>query len=407
MRVSTFQIHNQAAEQLQLLGAQTAHTQQQIAQGKRLVMPGDDPVGASRVVNLNHELGARDQFVKNVDAADVHLALEDSLLQQMTEVIQRVQELSLQAGSGIQTAEDRKFIAVEIEERFEQMLALANTKNSNGQYVFSGFKGEVPPFEVAGNTIAYNGDNGQRKLQVDRGQYVTINDSGEKLFMNVAADVINVEAAGNNSKDARLGPLTVVDQQLAADLFPDKLIIEFQPPADAGGVRNFTVTRQSDGRPVEGMVNVPYPSLSDVTVSGIQFKVEGSPQAGDRFVVATTQRQSLFGTVKNIAEGLQNINAIEEPDEFRQLIDSTVSELNSATNVILQTRAEIGARFNTMSAVKDLHQDLSLQLQEVKSGIEDLDFAKAVSDLAYQSFVLEAAQQSFIRINSLSLFDRL
>ena len=60
-----------------------------------------------------------------------------------------------------------------------------------------------------------------------------------------------------------------------------------------------------------------------------------------------------------------------------------------------------------MDAVKDMHQELSLQLQEVLSEIEDLDFAEAVSNLSYQSFILEAAQQSFVRINGLSLFNSL
>ena len=69
--------------------------------------------------------------------------------------------------------------------------------------------------------------------------------------------------------------------------------------------------------------------------------------------------------------------------------------------------ADLGARFNSLEAAKDLHNDVILQLDTLRSGIEDLDFAEAVSDLAFQSFVLEAAQQSFLRINRLSLFDRL
>ena len=92
---------------------------------------------------------------------------------------------------------------------------------------------------------------------------------------------------------------------------------------------------------------------------------------------------------------------------FRKLIDDTIVGLNNATDVILRTRADIGARFNSLSAATSIHDDIMLQLESVRSSVEDLDFAEAVSDLAYQSFVLEAAQQSFLRINGLSLFNRL
>ena len=123
MRISSYQVHTQATNQLQTLGAQAAATQQQIAQGKRLVNPSDDPIGAARVIRINQELAAREQYLVNADAAEVQLGLTDSVLKQMESLIQRMQELTLQAGSGVQTPEDRTFIAQEIFERFEELMA--------------------------------------------------------------------------------------------------------------------------------------------------------------------------------------------------------------------------------------------------------------------------------------------
>ena len=140
---------------------------------------------------------------------------------------------------------------------------------------------------------------------------------------------------------------------------------------------------------------------------GISFSIDGAPQEGDKFVLTTVQQQGLLDTVNGIAKGLVNVDAIAEPEEFQQLIDATVVGLNNATNNILEARAELGARFNSIGAAKDMHEDLVLQLQETLSGIEDLDFAEAISRLSFQSFILEAAQQSFVRINGLSLFNRL
>ncbi len=407
MRISSLQIHQQAASQLQQLGAQAAETQQQIAQGKRLTKPGDDPVGAARVIGLNQELDARTQFVRNADAADVALALEDSVLAQITELVQRVQELTIQAGSGVQTNEDRQFIAAEIEARFEELMGLANSTNASGQYLFSGFKGETAPFAEESGRITYQGDNGQRQVQIDRGQFIAMNDSGEQLFMHVASPDVQASVGSSNTSTAQLTEIKVVDPEAAEALFPDKLVIEFRPPSEAGGVANFNVVRASDRRPVDGLENVVYNGSSTVVAGGVQFAIAGAPQEGDYLIVETSKQRSLFDTVKGVADGLKEIDAATNPQGFKSLIDTSLASLENATTNLLRTRADIGARFNSIAAATDMHDDLTLQLQEVRSSIEDLDFAEAVSELAYQSFVLEAAQQSFIRINDLSLFNRL
>jgi len=407
MRISSFQIHSQASERLQALGADAAKTQERISHGKRLVTPSDDPVGAARLVGINQELRARAQFIKNVDSVDAQLALEDSTLQQVTETIQRVQELVIQAGSGVQSMEDRSFIAVEIEARFEELMSLVNSKDAHGQFLFSGFQGEQVPFVQQGETVVYRGDAGTRSVQIDRGQYVALNDSGQELFMRVPVAEARPTIGSVNAVDLNVATVEVIDQQALEAFYPDKLVVEFNELAAASGSPNYTVRRQSDLRPVDGLENVPYASGGIIAAAGLQLQITGTPQAGDSVVIDTSRHQSIFETVQGIADGLREVDPSVQPESFRDLIDDTIDGLNSATEVLLQVRADVGSRFNSVSAAKDRHLDLELQLQSLRSEIEDLDFAEAVSDLSFQSFVLEAAQQSFVRISDLSLFNRL
>lgn len=407
MRISSFQIHSQASERLQALGADAAKTQERISHGKRLVTPSDDPVGAARLVGINQELRARAQFIKNVDSVDAQLALEDSTLQQVTETIQRVQELVIQAGSGVQSMEDRSFIAVEIEARFEELMSLVNSKDAHGQFLFSGFQGEQVPFVQQGETVVYRGDAGTRSVQIDRGQYVALNDSGQELFMRVPVAEARPTVGSVNAVDLNVATVEVIDQQALEAFYPDKLVVEFNELAAASGSPNYTVRRQSDLRPVDGLENVPYASGGIIAAAGLQLQITGTPQAGDSVVIDTSRHQSIFETVQGIADGLREVDPSVQPESFRDLIDDTIDGLNSATEVLLQVRADVGSRFNSVSAAKDRHLDLELQLQSLRSEIEDLDFAEAVSDLSFQSFVLEAAQQSFVRISDLSLFNRL
>jgi len=411
VRISSFEIHRQATAQLQNLGAQAANTQQQIASGRRIVNPSDDPVGAARAIEINQELRSRAQYVANSELADNTLALEDSVLAQVTSAIHRVQELTIQAGSGVQTVEDQRFIAAEIQTRFEELVALANTRGADGQFIFSGFATDTPPFAVNGNEVVYQGDSGQRQLFIDRGQTITLNDTGDELFVRVASNDVNLSAASipavPGRSEAALSGLEVVDQDLIDAFFPDELVVKFNPLEEAGGEVNFSVLRASDARPVDGLVNVVYGSGNPIVAQGASFQVTGSPQVGDQFVVATNRQQGLLQTVKNIGSQLGSIDPQRSPDAFQNLLDVTIEGLEQGLGNVLTTRAEIGARLNTMEAVRDQHEDLTVQLTQTLSEIQDLDFAEAVSNLSYQSFVLEAAQQSFIRINNLSLFNRL
>ena len=230
MRISSFQVHQQAVAQLQNLGGQAAATQQQIASGKKLVSPADDPVGAARLIGLNQELRSREQFIRNADAADAQIALEESVLQQVGSLVLRVQELTLQAGSGIGTNEDRQFLALEIEAKLEELTALANTQDANGIYIFAGYKGDTEPFQNNGQGIEYVGDIGQRRVEVAAGQFVAVNDPGSKVFSNLAA--LNISAAQKirpQDSDANLevSQIQVIDDSLAQSLFPHNLVVEF------------------------------------------------------------------------------------------------------------------------------------------------------------------------------------
>ena len=403
MRISSFQIHQQASQQLVQLGAQVAETQQQISSGKRVLVPSDDPMGAARLVNLAQEQSAREQFVANADAADVQLNLQESVLSQITELVQRVQELTLQAGSGVQTAEDHAFIATEIEARFDELMTLANTRNATGQYLFSGFRGRTAPFQQDGQQVVYHGDEGVRQVEIDRGQYVQINDAGSDIFMNLETGTIH-PTIKEQSANLSLSGLASSDQTELAAFFPDEVHVEFTENA---GQLSYTVRRTSDGRVMGGLENVPYTGSTTVSAGGMTFRLQGAAQDGDQVLLGTSNKQSLFDTVQGISVGLREIDADTDAQEFQQMIDQTIAGLESASGTLLRARTEVGARFSSLEAARDLHSDVNLQLEAVQSEIEDLDFAAAVSDLAYQSFILEAAQQSFVRINRLSLFDRL
>src|SRR5688572_8664569 len=115
MRVSTSQIYSIA--NIGMRDAQVAvdKTSQQISSGKRVLSPADDPVAATAILMLNQDLARTTQFSKNIDSGNNNLALEDTALQSVISLVQRLKELSVSAGNtAVLTSSDYKAIAAEV-----------------------------------------------------------------------------------------------------------------------------------------------------------------------------------------------------------------------------------------------------------------------------------------------------
>lgn len=126
---------------------------------------------------------------------------------------------------------------------------------------------------------------------------------------------------------------------------------------------------------------------------------------GDKFVIESTQNQSLLTTVSRFSESMKTLeNTQQGKDELAKMIAKTLTNLENVMTNIASVQGDVGARQNMLESTKELNLDIELNSQLVLSQLEDLDYAEASTRLQMQTFVLSAAQQSFIKISELSLF---
>lgn len=285
MRVSTSQIYSIASIGMRDAQVAVDKTHQQISSGKRVLSPADDPVAATSILMLNQELARTSQFGKNIDAADNNLALEDTTLQSVVSLIQRLKELSVSAGNtAVLSKSDYKAIAAEVDSRLEELMNLQNTRNASGQYIFSGFQSETIPFvNNGGGNYSYQGDEGQLRIQASTSVTVAVSDSGKKVFMDIPSShkTFNTSASPYNkaSPAAIISVGNVYDQMAFDKLFPEDMLVTFNansavnPPSP-----NYTITERSSGKVlVDKQV---YISGQDIKVNGATFSIMGSPYAG-------------------------------------------------------------------------------------------------------------------------------
>ncbi|MDR2876787.1 MAG: flagellar hook-associated protein FlgL [Chromatiales bacterium] len=186
MRISTTQIQRSAMSSLLDQQAQIVRVQQQLSNGKRIQTPADDPAGAASLLGLRQSIQMTEQYQRNIDTVRTQLAQEESTLGSVTNVLDRIRELALAAANAALSASDRNAIAVEVTQRLKDLEGLANTMTPGGEYLFAGYQGLTRPFAVDGvGSAIYNGDSGQRLVQVSAERRVAVSDAGVNVFMAV------------------------------------------------------------------------------------------------------------------------------------------------------------------------------------------------------------------------------
>ena len=393
MRVSTLQTFNIGLNNI--LNNQTAvnKTQQQVSTGRRVLTPADDPVAATKILQLQQDLAQREQYDRNLTAAENRLRLEETSLASVNTSLTRLQELTVKAGGGTLTISDRQAIAAEVGEIQQGLVDLFNTRDPSGEYIFAGFKGQTPPFEQQQNgRYEYQGDEGLRILPIGPSTNVTTGDTGKALFVDVAAADNSFTTFENpiNNGTLNINAGFVVDKEKYADFYPDDIVITFNseseitPPGP-----NFTVRRQSDDRVVDGLVNVGYNPTAEVVAAGIAFSLTGEPQPGDEALVKSTPKQSITDTIFRLQQGLNNLqdNPVDSAT-LDILIADTLTNLENAQTSVSEIRSQVGARLNIVDNTRNLSADIELVNREVLSELSDVDFAEAVSRLSLQSCLL-------------------
>ena len=174
MRISTSQIFDRNIAALQNNQAQLTQTQLQVASGKKMLKPSDDPVRAARSLELQQSQSVNQQFLANIGYAKDQLALTDTRLSTMTDTLQYMRQQFIKAGNGGLSAQDKAAIASDLRSQLDNLVALANSKDGQGEYLFSGYKNDTAPIAFGDHdgdattpdVYYYQGDAGTRQMQV-------------------------------------------------------------------------------------------------------------------------------------------------------------------------------------------------------------------------------------------------
>lgn len=226
MRISTNTMYEVGSARIGELQASLSKMQQQISSGRRIMTPEDDPVGAARALLVTQAQSVNEQFGINRQNAKSALNAEEGALASITNLLQDAQASVVYAGNGSLSDTDRGYLATELRGRYEELLGLANTRDGTGNAIFSGYQTSTDAFAKVGADIEYQGDPGQRMLQVDTSRQMALSDTGNAVFGNDEAntfkaldDIINLLQTPKGSLSTVVSASTDPDVVAAYSVF--------------------------------------------------------------------------------------------------------------------------------------------------------------------------------------------
>ena len=303
-RMSSIQLHQGSLDVILDAQARLQRTQAELASGTNILTPSDDPVSSARIMAVQSELSRIETYQRNADVANQELRLTEDTLASIEDVLLRVKQLAVQGNNGTLNDQDKRTLAQEISGLGEQLVSMSKTKSISGEFIFSGSRTDLAPFEEIDGEMQYVGDDLLRSVNLAPAISFETRISGEAVF--------GVSGTGDQT------------------LFETLSLLEN--------------------------------TLSDTDLSGDQF-------AG-----------AMSSALNSLSEGFERVSS---------------------------QRAALGTKMNRVDEQIRLNDSFNLRLQETLSGLKDLDYAKAISEMNLQMVALEAAQKAYTNTQGMSLFNYL
>ena len=425
MQVSTKLFNDQQVRQFGKLTADIQQKQEKIASGKAILKASDDPVAAAKLSAAREQEQLLTRFEDNAYKAQLRLDASDKTINEAMTVMTRISELATQARNPGYDGFSRKAILTEVKALRETLIDLANTRDSYGQSLFSGYNTDEDAFvRETDGSVSYNGDRGVHTVQVSENVTVATGLDGESAFGRietvngrksvfeivdgVMASIdplreINEIATANRRAEISLelprqnqdwsltlqGSLGAVKiEATLAEGAEEKLANAINAKSDQTGV---TAEYDED----TGKITLTEAAAETITIQDIEIE-------GQELASTSSDYYLRFASVDEYGQEVGAARILTDED---QLLGRGIENLMSSINHLSIQQAVLGAQMSKAAIQEDVLQSRKLAVTKDISAMGDADLAKLVTELQSQLTNRDAAQQAFAKIGQQSLFD--
>ncbi|MGL1958479.1 MAG: flagellar hook-associated protein FlgL [Colwellia sp.] len=403
MRVSTAQFYQQSALQMSNQSSDINEQMAYLSSEKRILTAKDDAVQYGTLAGYKDNLANIEKYKRNIIQAQSHNNLQEVIFADAEDILNNIKEKMLQANNGAMSTQDLQVLANEVRSSFEQLLDISNSQNENGDYIFSGYQtGQQPFSQQVGGNVLYSGDSGIQELQIAKNIKIPTNQAGDAAFLKVTNTVGDFSGDYSTStSDVALASANVTNRNTYnTSATPHNYTFDFDAIT-----ADLTVTDSGGGTTVFPVS--AYTGGQTITFDGIDVTLSGNPLPGESFTMSEQEEISIFDTVNDAISWMEQGSVTTNTEQHQVIYNTILDQLNSSMSHITSRRVDSGIRLQVLESQESRHLDAELNLESGKANIEDLDFAKAISEFERSQIALQATQQAFTKIQNLSLFNYL
>jgi flagellar hook-associated protein 3 FlgL len=382
-----------------------ANLQEQLATGKRILRPSDNPVDAANDIKLKSALAGETQYKTNIQDGLDYMNVTDTSMQSMNTLMQRLREIAVQGASDTMSPADRQALQLEADQLSRQLITLTNT-NYKGDYVFGGTQSKIEPFPVQQSSASsvtdyttlkmayFNGAGGVGATAQIRNAF------DNSAITNVLPGSIKL-SIGNTSyvegKDFSVdyvnGTITPRNAALAIDVSDGGT---FAGPDYQSGAVSLTFDYVSRGKDVFGNTVSNGGNVLRNVENGVTMPIN---IPGDELIVNKQAGVDMIGTVIRLQQNLLNNNTAG--------VNTAIEEIDGSYQSILSAQSKNGARMNRLTTTLTRNEPQTASTTQLNSELEDVDMATAATNFSLMQTVYDAALKSSAMTMQHSLMDYL
>lgn len=402
MRIPTYNHYLRQSQTLENNYSKIARYQAQISTGKKLLIGSDDPILASRLNQIETSISRIQSYKNNEVIASNRLSAMQSTMETSVGVLQKIQELIKSAQSDVLSNSDRQSIASQLSGNLTLLLAQANAKDSNGEYIFSGISTSTAPYSESGGKYTYNGAYENSRINISDNMSTLYSLVGGQVFGGIKEGngLVTMRLDSGNTGSVQASNAKIPDQ---ASYVEDTYTISFV--TNSSGNLAYTVTGSTSGQVVPAPpATIPadapdFTADSTISFNGIELDMSGEPAVGDNIVVAPSTQANIFDTIQNLITLLSSdVDTDADKANLHQLLEEYAGTVDSTLDNVLAYQTEVGSNYaNTESQISINAQSIT-NLNVMLGGLGDADLYQVTTALTNETASLELTQKSYLQV---------
>ena len=365
-------------------------TMERLSTGKRINSAADDAAGLAIATKMTAQVRGLDQAGRNANNATSMLQLADGAAEQVSNILQRMREIVVQAADGSNSASDRSVLDVEFKEAASEIDRIVDSTEFNGKKLLDGSAGSA-----ADSTVTFQiGANAAQTLTVDFSDFNLAAGGTQSAVDSAFTDATGTAGATNvYDLDAGTTAFAAGDVVSVGEYSYTVVAADVVGDADADGT---AIAAKLDAL-ADGTHGVAFSGTYAGADAAFTFTTEsnapGQENLGSLSIAAGPMGTDLSGF--KTTGMLSTVNAASS-------YDNTLNALDSAIEGVATQRATFGATMNRLEYAVDNLASSSLATSTARGRIEDANYASETTSLARSQIIAQAGTAMLAQANQKS-----